>query len=362
MNHLAKFEDAAWDHENYGPNLSYSEALGRAQQKILEVMKALCDEDTFENVAVVTTMCAKQCNREQELQDIYLYDMLEKGSQIINHNQCQTLAQRRASAKNSLARAFETWKDTQITIQVQHEMVDLSVTLKTDLRREGSRKTHTQQSKIFERRLRGVGNLWREGRDTAAQVSRYTSGAARLRNPKDARRKQPGPRRHAPIVTRDPPKETLREKEEEYRAKELEYHARHLDKREEDLKQRERDAEEHQASIRILETAQSALAYERETFSELARQGYQQITQLQEVNRQQHGELREAKRRDRLLEEELEKLRLEVKDLRQETESKLETTEKVKHEWAGPLLQGLATGGLGLVGTCITAGMLYCVQ
>lgn len=55
-----------------------------------------------------------------------------------------------------------------------------------------------------------------------------------------------------------------------------------------------------------------------------------------------------TKQRDRATEKELERLRLEVEKLRLETASKLDTAEKVKHEWNGLLLQGLVTGGLGI--------------
>ncbi|KAI1121958.1 hypothetical protein F5Y10DRAFT_91276 [Nemania abortiva] len=362
--------------------------IGHSTKCNLEMMRALCGEDMFENVAVVTTMWssypsgieyAKQCSREQELRDIYLHDMLERGSQIISHNQCQTLPQRRASAENILASIFETWKDTPITLQIQHEMVDLNLILKETsagkvleehiVKNQESSKRELESLQISDGkaniRQHGLVDSRLERRDSEIRrmlaESNQALDAMRL-SLLEIHQKQRQRLFEQVSAMQNKWKETLRAKEEEYRFKELEYHARRLDEREEDLKRRERDSEERRASSRMLAAAQSALAYERETFSELARQGYRQIAELQEVNQQQHWELREANRRDRLLEEELEKLRLEVKDLRQETESKLGTTEKVKHEWVGPLLQGLATGGLGLVGTCITAGMLCCVQ
>ncbi|KAI0143621.1 hypothetical protein GGR57DRAFT_518287 [Xylariaceae sp. FL1272] len=51
------------------------------------------------------------------------------GSQIIRHDQCQTLARRRTSAREVLHRMFDIWKDTQVTLQMQHEMIDLNLTL-----------------------------------------------------------------------------------------------------------------------------------------------------------------------------------------------------------------------------------------
>ncbi|KAI0859103.1 hypothetical protein F4860DRAFT_483820 [Xylaria cubensis] len=358
--------------------------IGSSTRRNLDMMKALCGEDVFENVAVMTTMWssdfsgvehAKQCSREQELRDVYLCDMLDKGSQIINHKQCQTLAHRQASANNILARISETWKDTKITLQIQHEMVNLNLTLKETSAGKVLEEHIKKYQKYSERELQllevshGKDETQQHGslnvpledrgsdiRKTLAE-SNQALDAMRL-SLLEIHKKQEQQFFERVLSLENRWKEPLREKEEEYRLKELEYH---LNRREEDLNERGRDSQ-RQANSRVLMTAQNAHAYERETFNELSKQGYRQLTELQEVNRQQHDELRKAKRRDRLLKEELKKLRSEVKNLRQEIQSKLDTTEKVKHEWAGPLLQGAASGGLAIVGSCITAGMLCCVQ
>ncbi|KAI1420349.1 hypothetical protein F5Y12DRAFT_773673 [Xylaria sp. FL1777] len=362
--------------------------IGSSTRQNLEMMRVLCGEDSFENLAVVTTMWssdhfgieyAKQCSREQELRDSYLHDILEKGSQIISHNQCQTVSYRRASAKKILNGIFNAWKDTKITLQIQHEIVDLNLTLKESSAGkvlEEHIKRCQKYSRIELERLgtsqgkeatqqHGSLNTPLEPRDSDIRKMLIESNKAidamRL-SLLEIHKKQEQQFIEKVSVMQNKWKETLREKEEEYRLKELEYRARSLNEREEYLNQRERDAQERQANSAMLMAAQSSLASERRTFGELSRQGYRQLTELQEVNRQQQGELMKFKRHDRLLEEELGKLRLEVEELRQETQSKLDTTDKVKHQWVGPLLEGLATGGLGLVGTFITAGMLCCVQ
>ncbi|KAI0543512.1 hypothetical protein F4679DRAFT_568379 [Xylaria curta] len=362
--------------------------IGSSTKRNLNMMKALCGEDVFENIAVMTTMWssdysgvehAKQCSREQELRDIYLYDMLEKGSQIINHKQCQTLAHRQASANNILARISETWKDTKITLQIQHEMVNLNLTLKEtsagkvlEEHIKGYQKYSKRELQLLgiprakdEKQRHGSVNAPPEHRDSDIRKMLAESNQA-LESMRlsllEIHKKQEQQFFERVSSMENRWKETLKEKEEEYRRKELEYRAHQLNRREENLNQKERDWQERQASSRILMTAQNALEHERRTFSELARQGYRQLAELQEVNRQQYDGLTRAKRRDRVLAEELEKLRSEVKDLRLETQSKLDTTENVKHKWVGPLLQGVATGGLGIVGSCITAGMLCCVQ
>ena len=57
------------------------------------MMKALCGEDAFANLAVVTTMWSshesellKQQHCEQELQDVYLRDMIGGGARVIRHD------------------------------------------------------------------------------------------------------------------------------------------------------------------------------------------------------------------------------------------------------------------------------------
>jgi hypothetical protein len=45
---------------------------------------------------------------------------------------------------------------------------------------------------------------------------------------------------------------------------------------------------------------------------------------------------------------ELDRNRREICRLRRDLDTRLETTQKVKRAWVGPLLEGLATGGLGL--------------
>lgn len=113
--------------------------IGSSTRRNLEMMRALCGEDAFENVAVVTTMwhsddsgieLAKQRSREQELRDIYLHDMIKGGSRIIRHDRCATLSERRTSAKNILIETVGLWQDTQVTLRIQYEMVDLNKTLK----------------------------------------------------------------------------------------------------------------------------------------------------------------------------------------------------------------------------------------
>ncbi|KAJ3579691.1 hypothetical protein NPX13_g868 [Xylaria arbuscula] len=362
--------------------------IGSSTRRNLGMLKALCGNDAFENVAIVTTMWSsnhsgiehdKQCSREQELQDSFLNDMFQGGSKLFSHKPCQTLSQRRLSANRILAMLFDTWKDTEITLQIQHEMVNLKLTLNQSSAGRILEEEVRKHRKSFEEELETLG-----GSNGGDEKQRHRSRDELLETRSSEIRRILAENNHALDAMRlslleihnkqeqrfikqvstmqSKWRAMLEEKEEEYRLKEHEYRTRLLHRQEEELNERGRLLQERQSSSRRAVAAEAALAYQRETFAELARQGHRQLSGLERTNRLQHDELIRARQRDQLLKEELKRLRIEIKDLKEETRSKLETTEKVKHEWVGPLLQGVATGGLGLVGTCITAGMLCCVQ
>ncbi|OTA58356.1 hypothetical protein K449DRAFT_318094, partial [Hypoxylon sp. EC38] len=110
--------------------------LGGVARTNLEMLKGLCGRDAFPNVSVITTMWSpdgqersKQEYREQQLKDIYLADMVEEGTHIIRHDWYGTMFDRQASAKAIFQRLFYTWKDDQVTLQIQHEMINQQVSL-----------------------------------------------------------------------------------------------------------------------------------------------------------------------------------------------------------------------------------------
>ncbi|KAI0515095.1 P-loop containing nucleoside triphosphate hydrolase protein [Xylaria bambusicola] len=362
--------------------------IGSSTRRSLEMMKALCGEDAFENVAIVTTMwssnhCdaeyAKQCSRERELRDTHLFDMLERGSQVVNHNRYQRPSQRCSSAKEILTMMVDSWKDTKVTLQIQHEMVNLNLILKESsagkvLEEDIKRHQSSFTSELETLRVSGE-RFDPQGHRTADTLLRSRDSEIRKmlaenNQALDAMRlslleihkKQEQRFIEQVSMMQKKWRDTLKEKEEECRLKELEYRNLSLCRQEEEMNGSKREVQENQVNTRRLVAAENALAYEREAFSELARQGHRQLAELQHVNRQQHDELMKAKRRDRVLYEELERMRSDLKKLRRETQSNLNTTEKAKIEWVGPLIQGVVTGGIGIVGTCITAGMLCCVQ
>lgn len=259
------------------------------------MMRALCGEDAFENVAVVTTMwdcdhseieLAKQRSREQELRDIYLRDMIGKGCQIVRHDRCQTLSERRTSAKDILARMVELWKDTQVTLQIQHEMVDLNMTLKETSAGKVLEKYIREHEKSYERDLEQLSispsNLPHHDRGET-QLHASTHALRDARNLEDIQRmltennraleamrlslieihsKQERQFLDRVLAMENEWKESLRQREEDYRLKVLEYRTRQLVEQGKAL-EKETNAQELQASSRLAMTVQTTIPHER---------------------------------------------------------------------------------------------------
>ncbi|KAI0802899.1 hypothetical protein GGR55DRAFT_700208 [Xylaria sp. FL0064] len=135
--------------------------IGSSTRRNLDMMRALCGEDAFRNVAIVTTMwasgqseteVAKQCSREQELRDIYLRDMLTRGSRIVRHDQCQMLLHRRISAKSILTQMEEEYRRKEIEYnsrQREDELAKLRLKVE-NLRLETKLKLHTTKKVKYE--------------------------------------------------------------------------------------------------------------------------------------------------------------------------------------------------------------------
>lgn len=253
------------------------------------MMRALCGEDAFENVAVVTTMwrsdeyeteLARQRSREQELRDIYLHDMIMRGSRIIRHDRCNTLSERRTSANDILIMTVELWKDNQVTLQIQHEMVDLSMTLKQtsagkvlegyiqehqnsherDLERLGTSESNLTYHDNNEIQLHASTHVLPDAHSKEIQrlltENNQALEAMRL-SLVEIHIKQEHKFLSRVSVMENEWKEALRWREEEYRLKELEYRTRQreqesrlreLDYRTRQLDERERVSEERRVN------------------------------------------------------------------------------------------------------------------
>ncbi|KAI0444185.1 hypothetical protein F4803DRAFT_512300 [Xylaria telfairii] len=415
--------------------------IGSSTRRNFDMMRALYGEDQLENVAVVTTMwgphhseteLAKQRSREQELRDKYLSDMFGKGSQLIRHDKCSRLSERRTSAKDILTGVVELWEDTQVTLQIQHEMVDLKMTLKETSAGKVLERYIREHEKSYARDLKQSGLLsnlpYHDSDETQLHTAthalsdpHHSEGIQRMLTENnqalesmrlslfDIHAKQKQKFLDRISILQNEWEESLRQMEEEYRLKEIEYRRYQLEERGKALEEERKNSEELQASSRLMRQREKEyrlkeLEYRSQQLEEREK-GFEQKTIISqdleastklvttEVNRQQHPTQENAgkcyrhreaekggaaitrdtsrrhhprrdnnRQRGKAREDELERLRLDVEKLRRETKSKLSTTEKVKSEWKGPLVEGLVTGGLGLVGTCITAGLLCCVQ
>lgn len=244
--------------------------IGSSTKRNLEMMRALCGADAFENVAVVTTMwrsndseleLAKQRSREEELRETYLRDMIESGSRIIRHDRCNTLSERRTSAKDILFETVGLWQDTQVTLQIQHEMVDLKMTLKeTSAGKVLERYIQQHQSshgRDLERLVASLSNLtYYDSNEIQLHASTHVLADSQSKEIQrlltennralEAMRlslveihiKQEQKFLRRVSVMENEWKEALRWREEEYRLKELEYRTR---QREQESRLRELD-------------------------------------------------------------------------------------------------------------------------
>lgn len=248
------------------------------------MMRALYGEDELENVAVVTTMwgpyhseteLAKQHIREQKLRDIYLSDMVGKGSQLIRHDGCSRLSERRTSAKDILTRVVELWKDTQVTLQIQHEMVDLNMTLKEtsagkvleryiqeheksyarDLEQSGflSNPLHHDNDEI---QLHAATHALSDPHHSGGIQSILTENNLALESMRlslvDIHAKQKQKFLDRISILQNEWEESLRRMEEEYRLKELEYRTYQLEERRKALEEERKNSQELQTSSRLI--------------------------------------------------------------------------------------------------------------
>ncbi|KAJ2998469.1 hypothetical protein NUW58_g304 [Xylaria curta] len=282
--------------------------IGSSTKRNLEMMRALCGEDAFENVAIITTMwasdhseveLAKQRNREQELRDIYLRDMIAKGSHIIRHDRCITLSERRASANDILTTTFDRWKDTQVTLQIQHEMVDLNLALKDTSAGKVLERYIREHQNSYENELEQLGLSSNPPYDASDETQLHTQTLA-LRDVHQSgeihrilaannqaleamrlslveiHNKQEQQFLDRVSVMEAQWKESLRQMEDEYRLKELHYRTRQLEEQEKASEEKKPKSQELQDSPRLVMTVQSTDAY-----------GKHSLTQRQEVSREQ---------------------------------------------------------------------------
>ncbi|KAI1412211.1 P-loop containing nucleoside triphosphate hydrolase protein [Hypoxylon sp. FL1857] len=332
--------------------------LGGAAKTNLEMLKGLCGRSAFSNIAVATTMWSphgqerlSQENREQQLKDTYLADMIKEGTRVIRHDCSRSALERQASAKAIFRQVFDTWKDDHVVLQIQYDMVEHQSRLENTAAGMVLEAQMLEEQEMLEKRLKHIAenrmptsprtsNVYQLGneslRDQEAKirqrldVSRKTQESMRL-SLLELHQNQEERFMAQLQAMKNKWKEELKSREEDYRLLEQKYRRRQLLEREEGLRERE-------ASITASQNY-----------------GLRVPTWLQEEIRTQQLPTTHTPERHEDLAGRLEHAEIELPVLKSEIEAKLKTTERVKEQWAGPLLQGLVAGGLGIVGSAITA-------
>lgn len=344
--------------------------IGGSTKRNIEMMKALCGEDAFSNVAIVTTMWphdvgsdehVKQNKREQQLKDIYLTDMATEGAQMIRHDQCQTLPERKAWAQAILWQLFENWKDDQVTLKIQHEMVDLTSTLENTSAGK-ILKQHMSESQVhIEKELCGAeqslkhqghsehgslpqGDLERDQDELYRMLESTKSQDALKGSLLEIHQKQEANFMNQMQTMEQKWIEALREKKNEYRAKEQQYQERQVIEQATRLNEREDQRHEHQTTSQVLAALEARHDQDRKRLAELTRVGSLQYEELQRRHREQRSESARFRQHESETRQELESMKAEFEKLKAETESNLDTASRAKSRWIGPVVQG----GFGL--------------
>ncbi|KAL1910711.1 hypothetical protein Sste5344_003252 [Sporothrix stenoceras] len=346
------------------------------------MFRALCGEDAFPNVAVLTSMWStdesntefsRQVAREEQLKDEYLTDILGAGGLVKRLKSKDSATIDAASAQDIFRALFASWKDDKITLRIQHDLVNDGAPLRATAAGKvlSSHLDATRQN--FEAEITNLHQAIQEtragdGGDQARAIVRYQQVAVQqhLRQ--------------------------LRADQESMNVSFLQVHAEEMKRMTAQLsavKSRWRQdlaALEREQALReqvLAEVRASALQRDA-TIADLRQQQQQMTLRRQEQYAIQTQQLavftREQERRKewearyhaQLVQQgqwredgyrlELERTRKELQLMRDDLGKRIATAEKAKRAWVGPLLQGVATGGLGLVGTLVTAGLLCVVQ
>lgn len=352
--------------------------IGRARRLNLDMFRALCGEDAFPNVAVLTSMWStdesstefsRQAAREEQLKDEYLTDVLGAGGLVKRLKSKDSATIDAASAQDIFRALFATWKDDKITLRIQHDLVNDRAPLHATAAGKvlSSHLDETRQN--FEAEITKL--------HQAIQETRAGDGGDQVRAL--VRDQQAAVQQHL---------RQLRADQESMNVSFLQVHAEEMKRMTAQLsavKSRWRQdlaALEREQTLReqvLAEVRASALQGDA-TIADLRQQQQQMTLRRREQDAVQTEQLavfaREQERRKewearyhaQLVQQgqwredgyrlELERTRKELQLMRDDLGKRIATAEKAKRAWVGPLLQGVATGGLGLVGTLVTAGEL----
>ncbi|KAL1893357.1 large subunit of alpha-aminoadipate reductase [Sporothrix stenoceras] len=350
--------------------------IGRTRRLSLDMFRALCGEDAFPNVAVLTSMWstdasstefARQAAREEQLKDKYLTDILGAGGLVMRLKSKDSATIDTASTQHVFHALLAAWKDDKITLRIQHELVNDRVLLHAtaagtvlsahlDVSRQTVEAEITKLHATIQDARAGGGSdparVLQEQQSAVRQHHRQLRADQEAMNVSFLQVHDEEMRRltaqlvavtagwRQELAARERAQALREQVLAEVRAAALHGEATIADLRwqqqEMTLRHREKDT---------LQTQQLAVF----TREQQRRQAWEVRYHAQLV---QQGQWREDAYRS-----ELERTRKEMQLMRDDLAKRLTTAEKAKRAWVGPLLQGVASGGLGLAGTLITAAI-----
>ena len=287
----------------------------------VEIFRELCGEGAFPNIAVLTTMWTtdiqsleytKELQREEQLRNNYLLDILDEGGLMFRVKSRSGSSIDETSAKNIFADLFNSWKDDKITLKIQYELViDPHATLNETAAGKVLLSHMEESSELYTSQIQEIGESLQ---NAATEISREPNALREQRNEIEE---------YLSNIRRD---------QQNMHLSLLEIHIQERDRLVNEigrLEQRWKDE---------MRTKEREQRHRERILLDLLR--------ADDDRRKMHDQ--EQKARQERHEAELETIRVEMETMRQETDAKLNATQKAKKAWVGPLLQGVASGGLGL--------------
>lgn len=295
-----------------------------SSKRNIEMFKELCGEGAYSNIAVLTTMWAtdvhsleytKELQREDQLRDDYLLDILADDGLMFRIKSKSGLSIDGSSAKDVFAELFNSWKDDKITLKIQHELVNDPHATLNETAAGKVLMSHMEESfKLYESEILEIGGNLQNGAIETSEESKVLRQQSKeieecLANIRRDQQSMQLSLLDIHLQERDRLINGIERLEQRWR---------------DELKEKERE-QRHRERILL------------------------DLLRADEDQRKAHSQ--EERARDERHQAELERIRMEMETMRQETDERLSATQKAKKAWVGPLLQGIASGGLGL-GQC----------
>lgn len=350
--------------------------MGRTKKLNIEMFKSLCGEDAFSNIAILTSMWStdelsaefvKQVAREEQLKEEYLTDILSEDGLLRRLKSEDSSTIDVASAKEIFQELFDSWKDDKITLRIQHELVNDLVPLSETTAGKALSFHMDEVYQHYEVELSKLSEAIKEARastrgstfhhqdeatatilEQQTTVQRYLD---QLRADQDAMKMS-----LLEVYAEEKERLTAQMSAMESRWKQ------ELASREREQALREQVLAEMRASALTRDAGQQQ-RQERQEREAAQRQQLAVFSAEQDRRRKwearYHAQLvQQGRWREEGYRAELEKMRKEMKDMKADFTKRMETADKAKRAWVGPLLEGTLSGGLGLAGAMITAGEL----